>query len=169
MGKRKQIIIKTIILFLIGPGLVLLYFPYLINKNSDNGFGPQNIYSFFALIFWGTGSYLLFKSVKSFIYLGEGTPAPIDAPKKLVNTNVYEINRNPMYTGALLFMMGNYIWTQNSYLFIYVLIAFACMHLFVVFVEERGLKKKFGESYIKYLKEVPRWIPECKNKRIKTE
>jgi protein-S-isoprenylcysteine O-methyltransferase Ste14 len=32
-------------------------------------------------------------------------------------------------------------------------------HLFVVFVEEPGLRRRFGPSYEAYCRRVPRWLP----------
>ena len=32
-------------------------------------------------------------------------------------------------------------------------------HLFVVFVEEPGLERRFGESYRRYKQSVNRWLP----------
>jgi protein-S-isoprenylcysteine O-methyltransferase Ste14 len=34
-----------------------------------------------------------------------------------------------------------------------------CCHLFVVGYEERTLSPRFGETYLVYVRTVPRWIP----------
>jgi protein-S-isoprenylcysteine O-methyltransferase Ste14 len=39
------------------------------------------------------------------------------------------------------------------------LILFAFIHLIVVYVEEPGLEKRFGESYLQYKRSVNRWLP----------
>jgi len=32
-------------------------------------------------------------------------------------------------------------------------------HLFVIGYEERTLRRRFGDTYARYLRTVPRWIP----------
>jgi protein-S-isoprenylcysteine O-methyltransferase Ste14 len=39
---------------------------------------------------------------------------------------------------------------------------FLLAHLVVVFIEEPGLKSKFGEDYTNYKKLVGRWVPKIK-------
>jgi len=36
---------------------------------------------------------------------------------------------------------------------------FLFVHLIVILYEERHLQRKFGESYVRYAKNVGRWIP----------
>lgn len=42
----------------------------------------------------------------NFVAVGQGTPAPFDAPRKLVISGPYRYARNPMYVGAGLFWRG---------------------------------------------------------------
>lgn len=159
---KTSLIIKTIILFIIGPGLALVYLPHLIIKYSGVSFGAQNWFSYLAIIFWLSGIYLVYKSLMNFIFIGSGTPAPFDPPKNLVTINVYQFNRNPMYTGALAFMLGTFIWTQIIWLLFYLAIFWIFFHCGVVFYEEPKLKQKFGQPYLDYLQKVPRWLPKLK-------
>jgi protein-S-isoprenylcysteine O-methyltransferase Ste14 len=92
---------------------------------------------------------------------GRGTPAPVLPPTRLVVVGSYRYVRNPMYVG---FLVG---WTSLWIIFgranlsaISVAIAVVlAIHLFVVFYEEPTLRKKFGEDYREYCKNVNRWIP----------
>jgi protein-S-isoprenylcysteine O-methyltransferase Ste14 len=43
-------------------------------------------------------------------------------------------------------------------------IFFAGTMLFVLFVEEPSLRKKFGAEYEEYCRRVPRWIPRLRTK-----
>jgi len=64
-----------------------------------------------------------------------------------------------MYIAVGLILGGEAIFFQSLRLLAYALLAWPISHLFVVFYEERTLKKKFGAQYEEYCKAVPRWIP----------
>ncbi len=116
---------------------------------------------------WPILSYILFVVGVS-IYLwclwdfatfGRGTPAPIDAPKKLVIRGLYHYTRNPMYVGMLTTVLGWVVMFQTSKLYIYILLFSVIFHVAVVFYEEPHLKKLFGEDYEQYYSRVGRWWP----------
>ena len=94
-----------------------------------------------------------------FFVKGKGTPATIDPPKKLVVTGLYLHTRNPMYIGVLLILLGYSIWCLSLSLLLYTGAVFFVGHLFVILYEEPTLKQKFGNNYITYCQQVPRWIP----------
>ena len=64
-----------------------------------------------------------------------------------------------MYVGGLLLLLGQAILFKSFGFLIYAAVLFLLFHLLVVLVEERMLKREFGESYNQYCKSVPRWIP----------
>jgi protein-S-isoprenylcysteine O-methyltransferase Ste14 len=39
---------------------------------------------------------------------------------------------------------------------------FAINHVYFILSEEPGLEKRFGQEYLEYKKNVPRWIPRLK-------
>ncbi len=41
----------------------------------------------------------------------------------------------------------------------FALVFLCCAHLFVVFYEEPGLERRFGQSYLDYKRSVNRWLP----------
>jgi protein-S-isoprenylcysteine O-methyltransferase Ste14 len=95
----------------------------------------------------------------NFAKIGRGTPAPIDAPKKLVVTGLHRYMRNPMYLGVLLVLLGELILFPSRPFAIYILFFFALVNAFVLLYEEPTLKRMFGEEYERYKRAVPRWIP----------
>lgn len=103
-----------------------------------------------ALYFWCAGA---------FTFIGKGTPAPIDAPIFLVREGPYRWVRNPMYIGVFSVLIGEAILFHSLSLVGYILLAGIVVHLFVVFYEEPQLARRFGESYERYLRTVPRWLP----------
>ena len=97
----------------------------------------------------------------SFAWRGRGTPAPFDAPIHLVVDGLYRYVRNPMYLGMALFLIGEWlIWGSNLrsaliYLGVFAIAAF----LFVIAHEEPTLAQKFGNEYLEYRRNVPRFVP----------
>ena len=64
-----------------------------------------------------------------------------------------------MYVGGCLLLLGQAILFKSFGFLLYLAVLFLLFHLLVVFIEERMLKEKFGESYEQYCNSVPRWIP----------
>jgi len=94
-----------------------------------------------------------------FAVVGHGTPAPVDLPKVLVVCGLYRYARNPMYLGVLLFLLAESAFFESWSLLKYVAGIFICFHLFIVLYEEPSLRRRFGESYVRYCRSVHRWLP----------
>lgn len=95
----------------------------------------------------------------NFVFLGRGTPLHFTPIENLVVTGLYRYVRNPMYIGALLIVAGEALLFQSFGLIIYALASFGVLHLFILHFEEPHLAQKFGDMYIRYCKQVGRWIP----------
>lgn len=100
---------------------------------------------------------------------GLGTPAPIAPTKYLVTTALHRHVRNPMYIGVALAILGEAALFRSVRLVEYAAAMLLAAHLFVVFYEEPNLQRKFGESYERYRKSVPRWSPRMSNSRDRHE
>ena len=105
------------------------------------------------------GGAIVLLCIAWFVWRGRGTPAPFDAPREFVATGPYQYVRNPMYVGALIVLAGFALWQQSVSMLFFTLVAWLTAHLFVVVWEEPDLKRKFGESYLKYKRSVNRWLP----------
>jgi protein-S-isoprenylcysteine O-methyltransferase Ste14 len=68
--------------------------------------------------------------------------------------------RNPMSLGWVIFMLGLGLYKSSVLVILFAAALFSFLHAIVVFVEEPGLEKRFGESYLKYKRSVPRWLPQ---------
>jgi protein-S-isoprenylcysteine O-methyltransferase Ste14 len=108
---------------------------------------------------WIGGLIVLVWCFWDFLVKGKGTPAPIEPPKELVVSGLYNFVRNPMYMGVILILIGHFVWFGYWGLLLYLLIVWIAFHLFVKFYEEPNLRSRFGMEYEEYLKRVPRWIP----------
>jgi protein-S-isoprenylcysteine O-methyltransferase Ste14 len=105
---------------------------------------------YFACAFWG------------FAMRGKGTPLPLDPPKKLVVEGPYRVVRNPMYWSVASVMLGEAA-LFHSVALLELVAAFAVgVILFVMSIEEPGLRTKFGTEYEEYCRRVPRWLPRFK-------
>jgi protein-S-isoprenylcysteine O-methyltransferase Ste14 len=110
-----------------------------------------------ALVLAGVA--LLGACVWEFARRGRGTLSPADPPKELVIHGLYRYVRNPMYLAVSTILFGEIALTRSVALFAYWVIWFACANLFVRGVEEPRLRAQFGESYVRYGRAVPRWLP----------
>jgi protein-S-isoprenylcysteine O-methyltransferase Ste14 len=94
-----------------------------------------------------------------FAAVGHGTPGPWDAPRRVVATGPYRWVRNPIYTGALLVVLGEAWLFRSLPLLAYAGVMAVVFHLFITGYEERVLSRRFGPAYQEYRDAVPRWIP----------
>jgi protein-S-isoprenylcysteine O-methyltransferase Ste14 len=105
------------------------------------------------------GLALLVITVALFLKKGSGTLAPWDPPRRLVVEGVYSYVRNPMISGVLFMLLGETIFFMSWSLFAWTVIFAVTNILYFQFSEEPGLTSRFGESYVEYKRNVPRWIP----------
>ena len=123
----------------------------------------RGLYLPFWTGFIGVGAFLVgalvvLSCVFSFVVEGKGTPAPFDPPRRFVVSGPYRFVRNPMYLGAFLLLSGFGLFARSPSVLCLVALAALLAHLFVVLVEEPGLARRFGESYLAYRRSTNRWI-----------
>src|SRR5258708_3641592 len=80
-------------------------------------------------------------------------------PRKFVATGPFRFVRNPMSLGGAVLMTGIALWHQSTLGIGLTVALFLVFHLVVVYKEEPGLEKRFGDSYREYRRNVPRWVP----------
>ena len=105
------------------------------------------------------GAILALWCLGAFVYGGRGTAAPFDPPRQFVASGPYRLVRNPMYIGGCVMLAGFGLCERSIGILLFSLIWLLLAHAYVVFFEEPGLEKRFGESYLAYKKSVRRWIP----------
>jgi protein-S-isoprenylcysteine O-methyltransferase Ste14 len=89
------------------------------------------------------GTVIALWCVFTFVFIGKGTPAPFDPPRKLVIRGPYRFVRNPMYIGAGMTLAGAALFYQSLSVFIYTYVFLLITHLFVVLYEEPTLLANF--------------------------
>jgi len=80
-------------------------------------------------------------------------------PREFVAFGPFRYVRNPMSLGAVTLMMGLGLYEESISVLLLALLLFLFLHLVVIYVEEPGLERRFGESYRQYRQSVNRWLP----------
>jgi len=75
----------------------------------------------------------------------------------LATNGVYELTRNPLYTGGAAVMIGIAFIFALDWLVLLMAPALLILHFGVVHREEEYLEQKFGDSYREYKASVPRY------------
>lgn len=112
-----------------------------------------------GLALTAAGLYLILATVRMFATIGEGTLAPWDPPQKLVVTGIYRYVRNPMISGVVALVLGEALLLGSIPLLLYALLVFAINAVYIPLYEEPGLRRRFGQPYYDYARQVPRWLP----------
>ena len=112
-----------------------------------------------GILVMGLGLALVLWCLATFAFVGKGTAAPFDPPRRLVVAGPYRWVRNPIYIGAAVAMLGAALFFGSAWLVLYAAVVIAVTHLLVVFYEEPHLRRVFGPPYEDYLQHVHRWIP----------
>jgi protein-S-isoprenylcysteine O-methyltransferase Ste14 len=148
-------IVKTVIFTILVPGTVAVIVP----RNIASDAATPTLLSSIGFLPMALGAAIYFWCAWDFAVAGQGTPAPVDAPKHLVVRGLYRFVRNPMYVGIQLVLTGESAAFRSLRILIYAAIVFVFFSLFVILYEEPALTRKFGAEYEQYKRSVPRWIP----------
>jgi len=105
------------------------------------------------------GGALALWCILTFVFVGKGTPAPFDPPRRLVVRGPYRFVRNPMYMGAALALAGAALFYGSWPLLVYTAVFLLITHLFVLLYEEPTLRRTFATEYEEYCRRVERWLP----------
>ncbi len=121
--------------------------------------GPKLILPIVGIISISLGLSLMVATIRLFVTVGKGTLAPWEPTQKLVVQGVYRHVRNPMISGVILVLLGEALLTASLPLFCWFLVAALINAAYIPLSEEPGLVKRFGEDYLIYKRNVPRWVP----------
>jgi len=98
--------------------------------------------------------------IVSVLQMKENWRAGVQREEKteLVTTGIYAISRNPAFLGFDLMYVGILVSFFNWYLCVATIVALVLFHLQIVNVEEEFLAEAFGEEYVRYKKQVCRYL-----------
>jgi protein-S-isoprenylcysteine O-methyltransferase Ste14 len=139
------------------PAIIFYFTPSTIRLSLDHPLVliPVGI----GIILIIAGSVLFTKTVLLFSRVGEGTLAPWDPTRKLVVIGPYRYVRNPMIISVFAILLGESILFGSFPIFVLFFIFWILAHTYFIKFEEPGLIRRFGEEYVQYCENVPRWIP----------
>jgi protein-S-isoprenylcysteine O-methyltransferase Ste14 len=149
------------------PGMVLVVIPatllWLAGLGSFHLWqsfpASRLILSIIGIICICLGLALMIATIRLFVMVGKGTLAPWEPPQRLVVQGVYRHVRNPMISGVFCVLLGESLLTGSVPLFRWFLIVAIINAIYIPLSEETGLVKRFGDEYLTYKRNVPRWIP----------
>ena len=79
--------------------------------------------------------------------------------RRLAQTGVYSLSRNPMYAGFILFAIPGLALILNNMLLLAASVAMFAVFKLRIGAEENSLAKEFGAEYEQYQARVPQLIP----------
>ena len=164
--ENATLLLRSIFFTIVQPGLVTVLIPYWLLSSRrivvSSSLSPL-LYS--GLLLMAIGAAGLLWCIWNFFSTGRGTISPIDPPKHLVVLGLYRYSRNPMYVSVLIILLGEAIFFRSMPILIEAGVFIILASLFVVAYEERILRRRFGESYERYLQTVGRWVPRFRSRR----
>jgi protein-S-isoprenylcysteine O-methyltransferase Ste14 len=156
LGRPLFYTILTVVSFAVMAGIYLIREPLLaVEYGTNRALWPL------AIIIYGTSIYVEVRCRKYLtakILVGAPELAPDGRGGELLTEGIYSRIRHPRYIAVWLAGVAMAFFT--NYLAMYVLAALTVPALyFVVVLEEKELRDRFGEQYVRYCERVPRFIP----------
>lgn len=145
---------RAVTAFVVLPGLVAFLAPLLFFAPDDQ----TALSNWWGVVPLSVGTGLLLACVREFYVAGRGTLAPWSPPAALVVTGLYRRSRNPMYVAVLIILSGWAIGYKSWPLAVYALVVMVVFHLRIVFHEEPWLARTFEDAWLRYQKQVRRWL-----------
>jgi protein-S-isoprenylcysteine O-methyltransferase Ste14 len=159
-GPRMFILVRALTYATLFVGLVLIFLPSRVLFSSGIAqSAATGIWQIAGMLLGVVGGTLALWCIFTFVFVGKGTPAPFDPPRRLVIQGPYRWVRNPMYIGAALALAGAALFYQSLGLLGYAGLFLLITHLFVVTYEEPTLRRTFGKDYETYCGQAGRWWP----------
>ena len=156
---------KQLRAILLLPGTVTIVIPATILYFAGLAWPPPPwniVLPVVGSIFILLGLILMVWTNRLFAKVGHGTLAPWNPPQKLVVRGVYRHVRNPMITGVCCILLGEAIFFGSLSLLSLFGFGLILNLIYIPLSEEPGLAKRFGDDYLIYKRNVPRWIPRLK-------
>ena len=158
---------KTILRHLssfLAPIVVCIVIPFLIVDFERQTYDHPVLTTVTGLLAVGVficavGLMVFLATIRMFIMIGNGTIMPWDPTRKLITASLYGHVRNPMILSLITMLVGESIMFASYGIALFAILNFVINTIYFIFSEEPGLEKRFGEEYVEYKNNVPRWVP----------
>jgi protein-S-isoprenylcysteine O-methyltransferase Ste14 len=152
--------LRTILYAVLFLGFWLGYLPWqVLRLDAAIGQFLQAFLMYLGLLLFVLGAGLLFSGAYYLVLRGEGTPLPLDPPKRMVVAGPYARVQHPLMLGLLLVAFAEAFWFYSASLCLYAVLLVVLANLYLTYIEEPRLEKRFGDDYRAYRHAVPRWLP----------
>jgi protein-S-isoprenylcysteine O-methyltransferase Ste14 len=158
---RRNIVVSILFTIFGGPGIVLVYLPFWLTRFRVPAGEPWWQIALAGVLI-AAGVAPLVESAQRFIYAGRGTLVPTTPTEHLVVSGFYRHVRNPMYAGVLIALAGEALLFHSRGLLLFAVLLWLGFHLFVSRYEEPTLTRRYGDEYLRFKQNVPRWLPRLK-------
>ena len=158
---RRNIVVSILFTIFGGPGIVLVYLPFWLTRFRVPAGEPWWQIALAGVLI-AAGVAPLVESARRFIYAGRGTLVPTTPTEHLVVSGFYRHVRNPMYAGVLIALAGEVLLFHSRGLLLFAVLLWLGFHLFVSRYEELTLTRRYGDEYLRFKQNVPRWLPRLK-------
>jgi protein-S-isoprenylcysteine O-methyltransferase Ste14 len=105
------------------------------------------------------GLLLLIATIRLFLTVGKGTLAPWNPTQRLVVRGVYRHVRKPLIAGVCFVLLGEAVLAASLPLVCWFVVFVIGNVVYLPLAEEPSLVKRFGDEYLAYKRNVPRWLP----------
>jgi protein-S-isoprenylcysteine O-methyltransferase Ste14 len=148
-------ILKNLVSFSL-PALVLIVVPRWIEPDLSIKHIPVFVVGAACMT---AGLCVMVLTISMFIKIGRGTLAPWSPTRKLVIAGLYAHVRNPMIMGVCVVLIGEAIAFESVNILLWSGLFIVINTIYFIVYEEPNLVRRFGDEYIEYRKNVPRWVP----------
>lgn len=165
---ERRLFWRHVLSFLLAPVTMTLVIPGLIVLWADVRMPDltsplQVVLVIVGALLIASGVGMLFWTVYLFDRVGKGTLGVgevMGQPVNLVVRGPYRHVRNPMISGVCAILIGEAALLASGWLLLWAAIFFTMLTTSIQIWEEPHLTRRFGEDYLTYRRNVPRWIPQ---------
>jgi len=148
---RKRGRLSLVGLFLL---CIMLFMPNLVLEYATSYETPSTLVDYIGVFVGIVGIILCLVSITLFRSLAK---VMCQDAGELTKSGIYRWSRNPQYVGWFLFLLGFALNDWSLWCLAALLIVAVSLHLLVL-VEEEHLRSVFGDQYITFCQEVPRYV-----------
>jgi len=155
------LLIKNLLFLAVVPGFVIGWVPLRWFERYPRWPAPAawSWPQYAAVVIFLLGAAAFLHCQWLFAVRGQGTPAPIDPPKRFIRRGLFKWVRNPMYLAVLALVGAEALFLRSWHIGVYFICLACALHVFVMLWEEEVLRRDYGAMYEDYRREVPRWFP----------